>query len=95
MFVIKVRRPDGKIENIKKPGKLTEEKFSAMKKATADAGRGDLLEWKNLIGKNDHRPSEKEIKMANLKQEIVRAHNSNNAWLVSKLEKQLETLKGE
>lgn len=95
MFVIKVRRPDGKVENIKKPGKLTEAKFSAMKKATADAGRGDLLEWKNLIDKNDHRPSEKEIKVANLKQEIVRAHNSNNAWLVSKLEKQLETLKGE
>lgn len=93
MFVIKVRRPDGKIENVKKPGKLTEEKFSAMKKATADAGRGELLDWRNLVEKKPKEITEKEIKVANIKQEIINAHELNNAWLVAKLEKQLTQIK--
>lgn len=48
---IDVRRPDGTTETVRPAGKsmISELEFGLMKKATAAAGRGELLAYRNVM----------------------------------------------
>jgi len=98
MIELTIKRPNGEIEKVQtsKFGySLSKVLFGKIQDATKAAGKGEVLSW----GKVDDRTAEEKAahdladKIEGLKIGLAKAHRTNNAWLVSKIEKQLDELK--
>lgn len=46
-YILTIRRPDGTVEELRRDGACGQRLFGEMKRATAAAGRGDVLSYVN------------------------------------------------
>jgi hypothetical protein len=95
MIELTIKRPNGEIEKVRREGGMTKVMFEKMQEATRNAGRGDILRWELVDDRTDEEKAAHILsdKIGKLENEIAKAHGTNNAWMVCKLEKQIAELR--
>ena len=98
MIELTIKRPNGEFEKVKtdKFGfSLSKPLFDKIRTATKNAGKGDVLSWSTVDNRTEEEKAHHDIlsKIGKLESQIAAAHRTNNAYLVCKLEKEIEALK--
>ena len=96
MIELTIKRPNGEIEKVATEfAGMTKVLFGKIQEATRNAGRGEVLSWELVDTRTDDEKAAlaKQDRIENIKHQIRKAHDRNDAIAVSKLEKELANIK--
>lgn len=96
MIELTIKRQNGNIETVETEfGGMTNAMFAKIQEANRKAGRGEVLSWRMVDTRtaDEKAALSKQDRIENLKHQIRKAHGSNDAQLVCKLEKELAAIR--